>query len=230
MEGGLSQELGAYLKQYAREIISGGMWICAVISLCAMVPVVYMLTGSLFVRLLFLVVGGACVFWLIRRLYIYYHRRLHGRPPDKSMFRRVALYALLSSSGILLTFGFFGLIVSLLPLSVSQYQPVMVYGSYILSVLLFPAAGSLLCMPVVNINSGTFFNHVKACFHIMIKQYLKLLPVSLVLMGMHIGIFLLVKQTWLMSAISVLLSTLLWVVTWESSLQAYQRRGNRAQA
>jgi hypothetical protein len=115
MDGGLSQELGAYLKQYAREIISGGMWICAVVSLCAIVPVAYMLTGSLFVRLLFLVFGGACVFWLIRRLYIYYHRRLHGRPPDKSMFRRVALYALLSAGGILLTFGFFGLIVSLLP-------------------------------------------------------------------------------------------------------------------
>ncbi|MDR1620531.1 MAG: hypothetical protein LBS18_07720 [Clostridiales bacterium] len=169
MDGGLSQAVGAYLKQYAREIISGGMRICAVISLCAIVPVVYMLTGSLFVRLLFLVFGGACVVWLIRRLYIYYHRRLHGRPPDKSMFRRVALYALLSVGGILLTFGFFGLIVSLLPLSVSQYQLVVVYGSYILSV-------------------------------------------------------------WFVAGVSVLLSTLLWVVTWESSLQAYQRRGNRAQA
>lgn len=215
------QKTLSYLTEHSRQILFSGLWICGSIIVCTVIPVIYMLIDPHWLRLLTAALAVAGLVFLLNRLYTYHYQRLHGKRARTGALRHVWIFALTSVVGVLAVFALFGLVMSAITSPVRQYQWVLVYGSYILAIVLFPAIGILLYTPVVI--KGNVMESISVFWDGLKAQYLKLLLVSLGVAAINLGLSLIIESVPVMTAVSVVLSTILWTIAWESSLLQYRQ-------
>jgi hypothetical protein len=210
-----------YLSKERKPLTQIGMLICASLSLCAAVPIAYGRVGAIWARLPLAAAGAAGLFFLLRRLYALQYGRQHGHAPERGDLRSIWLYAAASFAPVLLLHVIFGAVLQAIRIPPERYRLLLTYGSAALSVFLFPVTGLLLYTPLVA--RGGFLSGISAFLGSLRRLYLRLFIFSAVNTGVTALLSKGAGGTFARAVLSLFLSTLLWVFTWESGLCYYRR-------